>query len=262
MARLTAPILMFHHVDDLPAGGPAPLYPNSYLGRAEFAALLDLLAAGGHRTLTLAEAAKRAAAGERLPRRSVVLTFDDGCRCFLDGALPELSARGMTGTLFAVTGELGGTNRWDTADGEREERLLDAEGLRAVAAAGIEIGSHGAHHRDLTALSAAELDAEISGSRAGLAVALGRPVETFCYPYGRFDDGARAAVRAAGYLAAVAIHRGDSAHAGELFALPREIVHPGDSRFEFQLKARGLYPLWSRLPRLGLLSALRRKAAA
>lgn len=260
--RLTAPILMFHHVDDLPAGGPPPLYPNSYVGQAEFAALLDTLAAGGHRTLTLAEAARRAAAGERLPRRSVVLTFDDGCRCFLDGALPALQARGMTATLFAVAGELGGTNRWDSADGEREERLLDAAGLQAVAAAGIEIGSHGAHHRDLTTLSMDDLAAEVSGSRAELTAAVVRPVETFCYPYGRFDEGARAAVRAAGYSAAVAIHRGGPAHAGDLFALPREIVNPGDSRFEFQLKARGLYPLWSRLPRLGLLSALRRKAAA
>ncbi len=259
--RLTTPILMFHHVDDLPAGGPPPLYPNSYIGRAEFAALLDTLAAGGHRTLTLAQAVRCAAAGERLPRRAVVLTFDDGCRCFLDGALPELRARGMTATLFAVASELGGTNRWDTVLGEREERLLDAAGLKRAADAGIEIGSHGACHRDLTALPAAELEAEVAGSRATLEGALGRPVETFCYPYGRFDEPARTAARAAGYLAAVAIHRGDAARTGDFFALPREIVNPGDSRFELQLKARGLYPLWRRLPRLGLLSALRRKAA-
>ena len=46
----------------------------------------------------------------------------------------------------------------------------------------------------------------------------------------------------------------------DLFALPRMIVNPGDSRFELLLKASGVYPLWSRLPRLGILGALRRTA--
>ena len=37
------------------------------------------------------------------------------------------------------------------------------------------------------------------------------------------------------------------------------IVNPGESRFERRLKASGLYPLWSRLPRLGVLGGLRKK---
>lgn len=262
MSRFHVPVLMFHHVDDLPAGGAPPLHPNSYIGRAEFAAVLDTLAATGATTLTLAAAVEGFTGGRRLPGRSVVLTFDDGCRCFLDHALPALAERGMTATLFAVAGELGGTNRWDRAAGEREERLLDAEGLRQVAAAGIEIGSHGLCHRDLTAIPDAALADEAAGSRAALEAVLGRPVTTFCYPYGRLDARARAAGAAAGYRAAVSIRGQAGAVNGDLFALPREIVNPGDSAFELKLKARGLYPLWSRLPRLGILAALRRKAAA
>jgi peptidoglycan/xylan/chitin deacetylase (PgdA/CDA1 family) len=253
---------MFHHVDNLPAEGPRPLHPDSYLGRAEFAALLDLLAAGGHRTWTLGDAAERVSRGEALPARSVVLTFDDGCRCFLDGALPALEARGMTATLFAVSGELGGANRWDVELGERREELLDATGLRQAAAAGIEIGAHGRRHLDLTAATDGDLTAETAGSRVDLETAVGTPVRTFCYPYGRVDERARAAVRSAGYLAAAGIRGHGVARAGDLAALPREIVNPGDSAFELRLKARGFYPLWSRLPRLGILAALRRRPAA
>jgi len=40
------------------------------------------------------------------------------------------------------------------------------------------------------------------------------------------------------------------------------IVNPGESRFERRLKASGAYPLWSRLPRLGLLKALRHGGSA
>ncbi|HEV7517159.1 MAG TPA: polysaccharide deacetylase family protein [Thermoanaerobaculia bacterium] len=255
---LPTPVLMLHHVEPGPLV-PPPLHPDSYLGRAEFARFLDDLAARGYRTWTLADAAARAAISQPLPRRSIVLTFDDGCRCFAEHALPELASRGMTATLFAVSGELGGNNRWDRArETEREERLLDAEELRRLAASGIEIGSHSRTHRDLTGCSAEELTAEVAGSRQDLETALGRPVHTFCYPYGRLDGRARAAAVAAGYIAAVGIHANPGARSGDLFALPRMIIHPGESRFERRLKANGLYPLYSRLPRLGLLRALRR----
>jgi len=266
MTRLRVPILMFHHVEAVPARGlaPPPLHPDSYLGRRELARVLDVLAYHGHRTLTLAEAAERCRTGRRLPRRTVVLTFDDGCRCFREHVLPELVARGMTATLFAVSGELGGTNRWDRpppGDGpaERREDLLDGPALRGVAAAGVEVGSHGRHHRDLTACDAAGLADEVAGSRAELAAALGAPVATFCYPYGRLDEPARAAVAAAGYAAGAAIHGFSWARPGDPFALPRLPVNPGISRFELLLKASGAYPWWSRLPRLGLLRALRRR---
>lgn len=249
------PILMLHHIEPGPLD-PPPLYPNSYLSRQDFAGLLDDLTAHGYRTLTLA-----AAIQEEPVRRSVVLTFDDGCRCFRDHALPELQARRMTATLFAVSRELGGTNRWDRpadAPGERTEELLGAGDLRRLTAAGIEIGSHGRHHRDLTACSDEELREELAGSRTDLEALLDVPVRTFCYPYGHVDDRVREAARAAGYLAAVSIHGQPGTRPGDPWALPRMIINPGESRFERRLKASGLYPLWSRLPRLGVLAGLRR----
>ena len=264
MTRLRVPVLMFHHVEAAPAAElePPPLHPDSYLSRRQLARVLDVLAYHGHHTLTLAEAAARSRAGRHLPHRAVVLTFDDGCRCFRDHALPELTARGMTATLFAVSGELGGSNRWDRPPGEpgeRREDLLDAAALRGLAAAGIEVGSHGRHHLDLTACDDATLAGEVAASREELAAAIGSPVATFCYPYGRLDEPARAAVAAAGYAAGAAIHGFPLARRGDPFALPRLPVNPGISRFELLLEAGGAYPWWSRLPRLGLLRALRRR---
>jgi peptidoglycan/xylan/chitin deacetylase (PgdA/CDA1 family) len=256
---MRAAVLMLHHVEPLPLDPPA-LHDNSYLDRREFASFLDDLAAHRYRTWTLAEAVERSRS-VGLPRRSVVLTFDDGCRCFRDHAFPELAARNMTATLFAVSGELGGTNRWDHAAGERREDLLAADDLRRLAAAGIEIGSHGRRHRDLSRCAADEQRDEITGSKAELEAALGLPVCTFCYPYGRLDAHAADTARAAGYLAAMSIHRHPGARPGDLWAWPRMIVNPGESRFERRLKANGFYPLWSRLPRLGLLGALRRSSA-
>jgi peptidoglycan/xylan/chitin deacetylase (PgdA/CDA1 family) len=250
---------MYHHVEPAPLE-PPPLHADSYVTPRQLAAHLDLLARRRFHVLTLAEAAHRVHAGQPLPPRPVVLTFDDACRCFVDHALPLLAGRGVAATLFAVSGEVGGGNRWDAAAGERRETLLDATGLRRAAAAGMEIGCHGATHADLSRLDDdAVLAAETGGARRDLEVLLGRPVETFCYPYGRSSEAARRAVRQAGFLAAVAIHDHPGAHRGDAWGVPRQPVRPGESGFELWLKARGLYAAWARLPRLGLLAALRRR---
>ncbi|HEX9669788.1 MAG TPA: polysaccharide deacetylase family protein [Thermoanaerobaculia bacterium] len=252
------PVLMLHHVAEAPLD-PPPLHPDSYLPRAELARHLDALGGAGYRTLTLAEAAR---AGGEPAGRSVVLTFDDGCRCFAEHALPELAARGMTATVFAVSDEVGGENRWDRGAGERRERLMSAAELRQIAGQGIEVGSHGRTHLDLTTCSPEELEAETAGSRRDLAAALGAPILTFSYPYGRWNERARAAVRTAGYEAAVSIEgHGPAGVREDELSWPRSFLTPGESRFELLLKASGRYRLWKRLPRLGVLAALRRAAS-
>lgn len=289
--RFEVPVLMYHHVEPAPLDPPA-VHTDSYVPPDEFARHLDLLARRGFTTVTLAEAARRHHVGDAQPSRTVVLTFDDGCRCFAEHALPALRERAMVATLFAVSGELGGQNRWDRPghrgggesapskvtgartdrqggeEGpapavERREDLLSAAELRQVAAAGIEVGSHGATHRDLSQpLAESALLAEVGGSKTALEGALDLPVQTFCYPYGRASGAARRAARQAGYLAAVTIHGHEGALPGDPWAVPRMIVRPGEAGFELWLKAKGLYPAWSRLPRLGILAALRGRDTA
>ena len=50
--------------------------------------------------------------------------------------------------------------------------------------AGMVIGSHGRNHYVFSKLSVDEQRNEITGSFAELSAILGRPVQTFCYPYG------------------------------------------------------------------------------
>ena len=115
---------------------------------------------------------------------------------------------------------------------------------------------------NLARLVSDELREELQGSRSDLESMLDTPVRTFCHPYGHVDGRVREAARAAGYLAAVSIHAQPGARPGDPWALPRTILNPGESRFERRLKTSGLYPLWSRLPRLGVLAGLRGRGAA
>jgi len=69
--------------------------------------------------------------------------------------------------------------------------------------AGVEIGSHTLTHPILTGLSDERLREEVVHSRDRIQTALGRKVETFCYPNGDHDFRTRREVARAGYELAV-----------------------------------------------------------
>lgn len=196
---------------------------------------LEWLGARGLRGVCLAELLRERAAGRG--HDLVGLTFDDGYQDFLDHAVPLLHRHGCTATVFVLPGRLGGTNAWDPL-GPRK-KLLTAEGLRAAAGAGMEIGSHGLLHRGLPSLDDAALHEETAGSREALAEITGTPPAGFCYPYGTLDARSVAAVRDAGYDYACAIDPGPLTG---VHALPRVHIGEQDNALRLHLKRR-LHPL-------------------
>lgn len=209
-------ILMYHSVADVPED------PNQLCvtpGRfAEQMATLQRLGLRGVSMGTLVDAMRR---GRQ--RGLVGITFDDGYLSVLESALPELRRRGFAASVFIISGRLGGTNEWD---GGPAWPLLSGHQVAELAAAGMEIGSHGATHTRLAGLPARQLEAEISGSRARLSELVGASLRGFAYPYGSMDAAARQAVRDAGYDYACAVQT-PRADLG-LMALPRIYVGQDD----------------------------------
>ncbi|MET8807383.1 polysaccharide deacetylase family protein [Streptomyces sp. NPDC004546] len=185
----------------------------------------------GLRGVSVAELLAARARGEG--RDLVGLTFDDGYADFVTDALPALARWGCTATLFVLPGRLGGDNAWD-ALGPRKP-LLTADGIRRAAEAGVEIGSHGLTHADLTKADDAVLKDETAGSRALLQDLTGAPVTGFCYPYGTVDRRAVDAVRAAGYGYACAIDPGELSGP---HVLPRVHIGQNDHAVRLFLKYR------------------------
>ncbi|MEG3628720.1 polysaccharide deacetylase family protein [Streptomyces poriticola] len=166
-------------------------------------------------------------------RGLVGLTFDDGYADFVEHALPRLRHWGCGATLFVLPGRLGGDNAWDPL-GPRKP-LLTAEGILHAATEGIEIGSHGLTHVDLTRADDLTLKAETVESRVALQELTGAPVGGFCYPYGTVDPRAVQAVRDAGYTYACAIDPGPLTGP---HALPRVHVGQRDGAVRLLLKTR------------------------
>ncbi len=185
----------------------------------------------GYEGLTVAEAERRAAAGT-LPRRTVVVTFDDAYTSTLR-AKPLLDELGYPATVFVVTsfadsGALlswPGIDHW--ADGPHAHELepLSWTQLEDLHEAGWEIGSHTITHPKLPETDDETLARELTGSRAEIVEHLGR-CDTIAYPYGLADDRVAEAARKAGYLSGLTLtssHKRD-----EPLLRPRTGVYPSD----------------------------------
>jgi peptidoglycan/xylan/chitin deacetylase (PgdA/CDA1 family) len=188
-------ILMYHGVADV-AEDPNRLCVTP----RRFAEQMSWLKRRGLRGVGIGTLVQAMRAGRA--RGLVGLTFDDGYVNVFEAALPELLRHGFTASMFIISDRLGGTNEWD--EGPRWP-LMSAGQVGELAAAGMEIGSHGATHVRLAGVDPGRLEAEVSGSRASLAELVGAPIAGFAYPYGSMDAAARRAVRDAGYDYACAV---------------------------------------------------------
>jgi len=215
--RLPA-VLAYHKIGTAECG-------VTWCTRAGFAAHLDALLRAGITCVGVDAFLQRLHGQDDLQSHSVLLTFDDAFASFGAHAWPELARRGLPAVLFVPSDFVGCTSRWDLRLPGRHVPHLDWRALRELANRGVEIGAHGATHRDLRRLGATELERELAGARACLEDALGVRVRAVSYPFGRTDARVRTAAAAAGYeLGFVMAPSGSNARIDAL-ALPRRGVY-------------------------------------
>jgi peptidoglycan/xylan/chitin deacetylase (PgdA/CDA1 family) len=196
--RPDVPILSYHSISDAPDGFT--------VHESEFAAHLDALQRAGFHTVTFHEWLAHEDRGTPLPAKPIILTFDDGFEDAWSTVLPALRSRGMRGTFFVVTSLIGAdaSRRVVRGDDGLPRRYLVWPEVRALAAAGMEIGSHGDRHLRLADLDRAQVLGELTRSKQALDGALGSPVEVLAYPYNSVRRWIVPLVRESGYRAAVA----------------------------------------------------------
>ncbi len=174
-------------------------------------------------------------AGAGVPRRAVLITFDDAYADLAEEGLPVLGARNMPAAAFAVSSLLGGTNAWDAPIGAPQLPLLDAGGLRELSRRGIAVGSHTRTHPVLPDLAPHDVEAELAGSRDELE-RIGLRPRWLAYPFGEHDAGVRRAAAGAGYEAAFTVEPGVVRPGSDPLALPRIEIFRDDVGWRFAWK--------------------------
>ncbi|HLG14439.1 MAG TPA: polysaccharide deacetylase family protein [Blastocatellia bacterium] len=211
--------------------------------------------------MSLNQLVERLRTGGLFKRRAAVITFDDGYRDNFTEAVPALKAAGMTATFFVATGFIG-TPREFPHDlrGESGEESgcvgarrpkLTWDDLRAMQAAGFEIGSHTVNHINLGRADAETIEREVRESLAALDRELGDRPRPFSFPWGKPEDiseRARDAVKSAGYYAAVSAYGGANTRGSQVFNIRRVDVGNGYlSRLGMRARVAGLDPDFFRL---------------
>jgi peptidoglycan/xylan/chitin deacetylase (PgdA/CDA1 family) len=175
-----------------------------YVPDETFADHLRTLREGGFCFLDLPSFLRGLDDPKSLPRRSALVTFDDGYRSLLEHGLPTLREFDCPAVLFVPTDYVGGTNAFDR-DEEPEEPICSVQDLRLLQRQGVSIQSHGVTHRGFSNLGPTEQRHEVYRSKEVLEDAVGQPVELFSFPYGdgSKDNGSvTSLLRRAGYRAA------------------------------------------------------------
>jgi len=233
------PILMYHEVTPT----PVERYRKYSLTPSELAAQLDWLRAGGYTSVDL-DAVTAAWRGERaLPRRPVVITFDDGSRDCLEHAVPALLGHGFTATFFIVAGLVGSTTRWLRAEAGFELPTAGWPVLREAERSGMRCEAHSVTHPRLATLSDEECRDELSRGRALLEDGLSRAVRHLAYPFGSNSARTRELAREVGYATACTTHEALASAGDDPLALPRVPVLGTEGMREFQHRVRSARPV-------------------
>jgi peptidoglycan/xylan/chitin deacetylase (PgdA/CDA1 family)/glycosyltransferase involved in cell wall biosynthesis len=226
-------VIAYHAIADLRHD---PVLVKYGVPPAQFAHQLDELRRHGWNFISLDDFLSVVAGDRVLPGRSLLVTFDDAYECLETAACPILAERGIPAVAFAVAERVGETNEWDRPIGASVLRLLDGEGLRALAARGIEIGSHAATHRMLNQIPPEEFQRELDGSARMLeALGLPRP-RALAYPYGEWSPAVASAARSAGYHVAFTVAPGAVDPGVDRWAIGRTEILAGDSARRLRLK--------------------------
>jgi peptidoglycan/xylan/chitin deacetylase (PgdA/CDA1 family) len=221
------PILMYHYVRYVDAGAD-PLGFNLSVTPDQLDAQLGWLRASGYEAVRMDAVAACVRGIGPCPARGVALTFDDGYMDAYTAALPILQRHGYTATFYIVSGFVG------------QPGYMGWEEIRALRDAGMEIGAHSVTHPDLTSLGLEDLRLQVGESGAAIAAALGQPVESFCYPAGRFSPTVAAVVAEAGFSSATTTS--PDGPQGDPFTLPRLRISGGLSHEGFQWMVAAVLP--------------------
>lgn len=181
---------------------------------AEFAAQLDRIARRGFHVVTLAALRDRLAYGKRLPRRPLVLTFDDNGHGIYRNAYPLLRKHRFPATLFVHTNYVGKTtskehNSWSELAAMAKSGLIDVQSLTAN------------HPPDLTKLSDADVTHEFALSKRSLEYRLKRRVFAVVYPYDVYDARVETLAAKAGYELGFTEDHGNAGESASLLEIHR-----------------------------------------
>jgi peptidoglycan/xylan/chitin deacetylase (PgdA/CDA1 family)/glycosyltransferase involved in cell wall biosynthesis len=229
------PILMYHKVVE----SSFLSQHKTYVSTDTFERHLKFFEKQGFTTIGFEEIYHAAINSSPLPKKPIILTFDDGYRSMITRALPLLKKYKMKAVFFVLADFSIQKNFWD--EGESEPELLKQEEIRALVDCGMELGAHSFSHQHFTKMSFANCFSEAEQSKKILESLFQTKIFAFAYPFGSVNQTAKDAVSQADFPFGVSTDSGGI----EIFDDPMEIfrinIFPQDEKWQLLKKTASWY---------------------
>lgn len=215
----TVPVLCYHRFSTKKSSDKITVSAET------FERQMSYLKNNGYTVLTLQQFYDFVDYRRRPPKKSVLLTIDDGLKTARTIAFPILKKFGFPAVIFINTDNIQDTPNKNTLTWEELRELKDS-GL-------IGIESHTVTHDDLTKISDEQLRTELEESKRQIKTMLGLTSTAVAYPYGLFNRKTVDMLKHYGYKAGFTVIRGGNAFFYNLYALNRSMIYNSEKIEDF-----------------------------
>lgn len=164
------PILMYHDITQQVTNESAQVSINQL--KQQIKALLS----DGYTPINFADYVTYKKGNKGLPKKPIIITFDDGYKSNYTNAYPVLKALNVEATYFVTTSVMGKTTTANEHFSWEEAKEMEKSGL-------IDIQSHTHTHPNMSKLSQEDVMIEVTRSFETIENNLGpRDVKVMCYP--------------------------------------------------------------------------------
>jgi peptidoglycan/xylan/chitin deacetylase (PgdA/CDA1 family) len=189
LARPQVPILCYHQIRNW-ISTDGKMGKDYIVPIAEFKSQMKMLADSGYQTILPDQLYNYLVYGTKLPKKPIMLTFDDTKLDQYTNALPELKKYGFKGVFFIMTVSLGKPNYMSKAQ------------VKELSDAGHVIGSHTYDHQNVKKYQGEDWVTQIEKPTKTLKEITGKDVKYFAYPFGLWNKEAIPELKKRGFTSA------------------------------------------------------------
>jgi peptidoglycan/xylan/chitin deacetylase (PgdA/CDA1 family) len=164
MSKLT--IIYYHEVVEKGQG-------SSYqkIEKDKFENQMRFLKENGYESLFFSELEKP------LPKKAVIVSFDDGFKSVFERAYPIMQKYGIKGNVYLPTAFVG-----------ENEHFMTWDMIKELTENGFEMQAHTHNHVDIRTLDSEKMDSEINLSEKVFLDKLNKLPNSICLPFGTYDQ--------------------------------------------------------------------------
>ena len=189
LARPQVPILCYHQIRNW-ISSDGKVGKDYIVPTAEFKSQMKMLADSGFNTILPDQLYNYLAFGAKLPKKPIMLTFDDTKLDQWTVAVPELKKYGFKAVFFIMTVSLGRPN------------YLSKDQVKQMSDAGHVIGSHTYDHQNVKKYQGEDWVTQIEKPTKTLQDVTGKDIKYFAYPFGLWNKEAIPELKKRGFSSA------------------------------------------------------------